>query len=300
MPGHLIHVGFPKAGSTALGAWFESRPELAYAPNALAGHYHAFELASSAAAAPDPPLWHVTSAESFSAPRATDDPLAGAAPPGVASMSEARRRVCATLAGLFPQATILVVTRGFRAILLSVYSQYVKSGGTLGPQVLAQAHGADVAELLDYDAVVAMYEEAFGAPNVIVLPYELLRDDPAAFVAQLEARLALPARDGLVPRRNVALSPGGLAWHRRLSVLVGAAARVLPARLGARLFRVYVALTRGDRLRRPLELVERVVPGSRDPQLSVPAELLEGFRGRAASLAGRPFYDRYASDYLNA
>jgi hypothetical protein len=240
VPGHLIHVGFPKAGSTALGAWFESRPELEYAPNALAGHYHAFELAAAAATA-DLPLWHVTSAESFSAPRVTDDPLAGAAP-----------------------------------------------------------HEAAVAELLDYDVVVAMYEQAFGAANVIVLPYELLRDDPAAFVAELETRLGLPAGGALVPRRNVSLPPGALVWQRRLSILVGGAARLLPARLGARLFRGYVALTRGDRLRRPLELVERVVPGSRDPQLDVPAELIERLRGRAASLAGRPFYDRYASDYLNA
>jgi hypothetical protein len=54
-----------------------------------------------------------------------------------------------------------------------------------------------------------------------------------------------------------------------------------------------------SQLRRPLELVERLVPGRRDEELTVPPDVLERLRGRAASLAGRPFYDRYAPEYLN-
>jgi hypothetical protein len=157
----------------------------------------------------------------------------------------------------------------------------------------------EVEEALDYDAVVALYEAAFGRDRVLVLPYELLRDDPAAFAAALEARLGLPAGAAPVPLRNPALSPGAMVWQRRLTAVVGLVAKALPGPAGALVFRRYARLSREERLRRPLELLERAVPGTRDPRLEIPDHLLERVRGRASSLAGRPFYDRYAAEYLN-
>jgi hypothetical protein len=301
MPGHLIHVGFAKAGSTALGAWFEAHPAVAYAPNGLGGFYHAFDLAAAAARDPDPPRWHVTSAEAFTSPRISDHPsLRGAGEPSrTGSLVESRERVCRLLRDLFPGATILIVTRGFRAMAQSAYSQYVKSGGPLSAAELYARGEHDPREYLDYDAVVELYEDAFGAENVIVLPYELMRDDPATFAGAVESRLGLPGGAPPIPARNVALTPAALVWQRRLSAAVAGAARALPGRAGRLLFAAYVALVRGDRLRVPIELVERLVPGSRAEDLAVPVEVLERLRGRAASLAGRPFYDRYAAEYLN-
>jgi hypothetical protein len=302
MPGHLIHVGFPKAGSTALGAWFDAHPQLAYAPNALGGFYHAFELAAFAAGADEPPPWHVTSAEALSVPRITDDRVGqpGGVAPRAVSLTESRERVCRMLASLSPGATILIVTRGFRGALLSGYSQYVKSGGRGQARALALAFDRTfLVEAFDYDAFVALYEAAFGAERVIVLPYELLRDDSAAFAGALERRLGLDPVGGPITQRNPSLSPAGLVWLRRTSIIVGAVARALPARVGARLFRRYARLGRGDRLRRPLEVLERIVPGTRGAELEVSDDVLALLRGGARSLAGRPYYDRYAVEYLN-
>jgi hypothetical protein len=302
MPGHLIHIGFPKAGSTALGAWFDAHPQLAYAPNGLGGFYHAFDLAACAAGAAEPRLWHVTSAESLSFPRLTDrrPPRPGTTPARAVTLTEGRERVCRMLTSLYAGATILVVTRGFRGAMLSAYSQYVKSGGHLGPDGAMPAAFDEIVEALDYDAVVALYEAAFGAERVIVLPFELLRDEPAAFAGVLERGLGLRPGAAPVPQRNPALSPAGLVWHRRLAAAVGLLAQALPAPVGHRLFARYTRLSRAERLRRPLEVLERLVPGSRDPgPIAVPDALLEHLRGRAASLAERPFYDRYAADYLN-
>ena len=127
-----------------------------------------------------------------------------------------------------PGATILIVTRGFRGVRRSGYSQYVKSGGHLTTTELRAAHPRREPSGLDYDAVVALYERHFGRDNVIVLPYELLRDDPAAFTGALEQRLEL--RPGLapVPRRNPSLTPGAVVWQRRLSRLVRICVRPLP------------------------------------------------------------------------
>jgi hypothetical protein len=302
MPGHLIHIGFPKAGSTALSAWFDAHPQLEYAPNAIGGYYDAFGIAARAAAARERAAWLVTSSESLSTPRVSDEPaLGGAGEPrrrGV-TLAESRRRVCETLKVLFGDATILVVTRGFRGEILSGYSQYVKSGGPLPLDALFDPSGRDHEGYLDYDGVVALYEGAFGAANVIALPYELLRDDPAAFVGVLEDRLGLEPGAAPVPRRNPSLTPAGLYWYRRLSRAVGAVARVLPRRAGERVFAAYVARAREDRFRRPIERWERLLPGERQLEITVPDSVLQAHRDHATALGERPLYARYAAEYLN-
>jgi hypothetical protein len=44
MARHLIHVGYSKAGSTFLQAWFERHPELRFAPGGLGGFNDVDEL----------------------------------------------------------------------------------------------------------------------------------------------------------------------------------------------------------------------------------------------------------------
>jgi len=45
--------------------------------------------------------------------------------------SAKQREVCEILRTLFPRSLVLVVTRGYRGMVRSAYSQYVRSGGTL-------------------------------------------------------------------------------------------------------------------------------------------------------------------------
>jgi hypothetical protein len=303
MPGHLIHIGFPKSGSTALAAWFASHPQLDFAPNGIGGYYHAFDIASAAADPPaDAPLWQVTSAESFSVPRIRDAPtMSGPGGPRRAiSLSESRIRVRDTLLRMCPGATILVVTRGFRTALVSSYSQYVRMGGRLSPRDLVLANASDPPETqLDYDGVVQLYGEAFGADRVIALPYELLRDDPRAFVGALEDRLGLAPGSPPVPSRNVALARESLYWYRRLSIGVGYVCRRVGGRAGEALYAAYVTQIAHDRLGGLARALDRLRPSPQEGDVAVPDELLERFRGRAAMLGERPFYDRYAADYLN-
>ncbi|HEX8206126.1 MAG TPA: hypothetical protein VF587_08715 [Solirubrobacteraceae bacterium] len=293
MPRHLIHVGFPKAGSTALSAWFDAHPQLQHRPNAIAGHYDAFGIAARAASDAPEPRWYVTSSESLSVPRVSDDP--SVRPAGEVGrevpLPESRARVCRTLRDLFGDATILIVTRGFEGTILSGYSQYVKEGGHLAIAEMLAPRGRDPSGYLEYDAVIALYEETFGAENVIVLPYELLRDDAAAFTAALTERLGIDPGPGPVPARNVALSPAGLYWYRRLNRRA--------ARLPGRVRPAWLRVVREDRLRRPLELLDRALPGMRDPGVRLPDGVLDALRGRAAGLATRPHYGPYAAEYLN-
>jgi hypothetical protein len=297
MPGHLIHIGYPKAGSTTLQAWFEGHPQLRYAPNSLGGYYHAVEIAAPAESAP---AWYVTSSQGYSTPRAGDVP----ARQGFGYLSEpltpivARRAaICEALRALFAGSTILIVTRGFRGILASGYSEYVRGGGALALRDVFAAD-APVEDYYDYDAVVRLYEEAFGEERVVVLPYELLRDDPDSFLGTLERRLAIEHAD-LPPALNPSLTPTELYWYPRISRLVAGILRRLARRHFDRLYKPYVALTIENRLRGVVALLDRLQPGRRLGPREIPEDLVERCRGRAAELARRPLYGPYAAEYLN-
>src|SRR5581483_6310380 len=184
-PGHLIHVGFPKAGSTSLQAWFERHPELVYAHGRFGGYRTLRHLPARTGDPSRGPAWHVSSEERLVLP-APDD-LGDLNTLG--DVRERRARACVVLRLLSPGATILLVTRGFRGALQSIYAHFVSAGGRLG---IGEAFGSgrvDLDALLDYDEAIALYEQAFGAENVIVLPFELLRDDPSAFLSALSKRL---------------------------------------------------------------------------------------------------------------
>ena len=171
-----------------------------------------------------------TSSESLSSPRISDDvsmqdPAESRLTTPIAA---SRERVCLALRRMFAQATILIVTRGFRTELASGYSDYIRAGGRLPiSELMAPEAGPYAAAFFDYDAVVSLYEQAFGEEAVIALPYELLRDDPSAFVGVLEGLLGLEPQGVPVSSLNPSLSPASIitgtaccrvAWSASLRV----------------------------------------------------------------------------------
>jgi hypothetical protein len=315
MQRHLVHVGFPKAGSTTLQAWFASRPELVFAHEAIAGVTSADEIVRHVAAAPDDaPRWVVTSAERLIAPA-----VEGAGIPYGAGEHEGphvlpreaiaprRERVCARLRAMFGDATILIVTRGFRGIMASAYSQTLRWGPALSVEELVALYqedpafgGVRAADTLNYDAAIRLYMDTFGADNVMVLPYELLRDDPREFFARLEQRLSLEPRSHEAPWLNPSLSGPELYWYPRVSRRVERIADRFGDRGTALRRNYYQRVVRAGRLRRPVEALSRIssTPTVR-PADHIPAEVVETCRGLASSLATNPDYAPYAAEYLN-
>jgi hypothetical protein len=147
----------------------------------------------------------------------------------------------------------------------------------------------------NYGHLVGLYRQAFGG-RVILLPYELLRDDPEAFVRELESPFGLEHVAAPGERPNPSLSGEELRWYPKLTALV----RTLP--IGGRLRRAalkrYMPALMHRRLRPLVRLLQRVK--SLDPVTVdvVPDEAVEYFRGQAEILRGEPHYARYAEDYL--
>jgi hypothetical protein len=296
MTRHLVHVGYPKAGSTFLQRWFDAHPQLAHHYGAITGFRDMHAIAREGCTRRDV-LYRVTSNEEFAAPRPDAGKMAiEYERPRELTVAQSQERVCAILSATFPNATILIVTRGFRSMILSSLSQYARSGGESDPHARMRAAKTDLDprrfEMWHYDFLIALYERAFGAENVIVLPYELLRDDPDAFTDTLSTRLGIDPHPPSRERVNESLSPVELVWYPRLTRFM----RRIPSR---RLFDRYILAALRNDLRRPIAWLDRLKPRTPFTAESIPDEVVNALRGHAESLCGNPLYAAYAADYLH-
>lgn len=303
MAQHLIHIGYPKAGSTFLQAWFERHPELLYKPGAHGGFHNVYEVARPSG---EVFKYHVSSFEGLSMPHESAGglrlDLGGAEPERPDPVKENQAGVCALLKGLYPGGRVLIVTRGFREMIISSYSQSVRMGGRVHLEGMCrQLSGRlrdDAQHYFDYDYLVGLYAEAFGGENLIVLPYELLRDDADRFLAVLEERLGLEHADIELGRLNPSLSPEELYWYPLISRAVSSAASRLGPRGFRRVYRWYVGKTLDNRLRPLVKALSLLRPGRKITGAEFPAEMLRYCEGKAMRLKDDPLYARYGAEYL--
>ena len=292
---HLIHIGYPKAGSTFLKRWFEAHPEIAYDRQGFVGFRDLNALVRQCATPRPRPGCRVTSSEALATPHRFAGKLVDALDDGEPMLTDpaAQAEACALLAEIFPGAHILLVTRGFRSVIMSGFSQFVRTGGELdfpGPRHPESGSGA-----WNYDYLADIYSRAFG-DRLIMLPYELLRDDPAAFLGEIERRLGLGHFPPPAARLNPALSPTELRWYPRLTGFV----RRVPVkgRLRRALMRAWQPAIMDNRLRLLIVLLQFLRPAEPVTDALVTDEMVEYFRGRAEFARGNPLYAPYAEDYL--
>ena len=304
MAQHLIHIGYPKAGSTFLQVWFERHPELHYKPGALGGFHNIYEVARPLNAAY---RYYVTSCEALSTPSKTAGGLrldfGGAEPEEPkAPLRERQAGVCATLKSLHPGSRIIIITRGYKGLLVSGYSQFVKMGGRLHPSKMCQKYIERLEEGYEhhhnFDELIEMYAEAFGEENLIVLPYELLRDDQNKFLAVLEERLGLEHVEIKLGRVNPSLSPEELYWYPLMSRAVAAGASTLGKERYKRVYSWYLRRTLRNRFHRVVKLLSLLRPGKKVTKDDFPDDILKYFKGKATRLKSNSLYAPYAAEYL--
>lgn len=115
------------------------------------------------------------------------------------------------LAGICPQARIVIITRGPEKWLMSLYNYYVKVGNSLKLSEYLERWGRSMLECIDVGRLHAIYSERFGSENVLVLPVEMLRDRKMRFFAILKCFAGL---DFFEPHmRENFYSNQALAWE---------------------------------------------------------------------------------------
>lgn len=289
---HLVHVGFPKTGSTSLQNWFAAHPQIAFSRSGFAGSDTIWDFAHDAART-GAVRCRVTSAENLSAPIERTADLYGRTLP--MEIPGGQESVCQALAEVFPSAHILIVTRGFGATLRSGYSQLVRAGARFPFNAMTGSVGIDSTSLayLDYDRFVRLYRARFG-DRVIVLPYELLRDDPHCFLSQITSALGLDAGPAGLTVANSSLTDAELEWYPRLSDKI---ARLPIPAVRKRLMTRHLGWINSGRWRPLLPHLSRYA--RRPPAaLTISDDVLRSMTGYAKILAGEPLYRPYADAYL--
>jgi hypothetical protein len=90
------------------------------------------------------------------------------------------------LAECLPNAKVLIVIREQEDMIRSSYAQYLKARGSYGIQEYLMPKDATFFRLnsLKYHFLIDYYFQLFGKSNVLVLPYEFLRNSPETFLTR--------------------------------------------------------------------------------------------------------------------
>lgn len=129
------------------------------------------------------------------------------------------------LAATFPEAKVIIGIREQKAMLRSFWSQYVRQDGEW-PLASFIGRGDEPAgfqpvfrlDHLEYDLMVGEYVRLLGRENVLVLPMEWLRRDPAGYENAVHAFAGTGAVAGAAGERvNIGHGAMTLAIARRLN-----------------------------------------------------------------------------------
>ncbi|MEO0964128.1 MAG: sulfotransferase domain-containing protein [Planctomycetota bacterium] len=127
------------------------------------------------------------------------------------------------LSSAFPDARVLLCLREQRSLAASYYHEYVNAGGTGTLEFFLTPDESDGRaprprdEFFHYNQLVRGYLDRFGRENVMVEPYERIRDDPKDFAARLGDWLGVPVKPNELPvdRVRSSKSPLRVALERR-------------------------------------------------------------------------------------
>lgn len=293
----LLHVGFPKAGSTFLQEWFKDHPEIYYQPKYVAqGFYNAWQLARDVQNSDTSFENYVYSCEDLMLwqGRPYWYGLTGTEPYNYRSF---QNRICETLNGIFPTAKVLMVTRGYRTIFPSIYAQYVSMGGTFSCDELMKTHEEMFTTFLDYDYIIDLYRKKFGYENVIILPYELLKENPLKFLSLIEQQLNI-SRPFEFPykRINAAMDEKNLNAYYRTSRFVFRLLKPFSHDLQIKLYLLYCKVIRAKVPHPFLTFVSKFL--KKTISLDGTEEIILKMKGKAEILRNEVHHQPFLKEYL--
>jgi len=193
----LIHVGFPKAGSTFLQRRVFVEGNGFHAPWTLgsAEAVEAFVICDGYSFSPEQALSFFRKGIEEAEQKGLKPVISHEYLTGNAFNKERQYygyEVSDRLSRTFPNARILLLVREQISMILSTYQQYVRQGGAfcirkflgegpLRPGIAPQFNR----DFLQYQNVISRYQELFGKDSVLVLPIEFLKESPEDFLRKL-------------------------------------------------------------------------------------------------------------------
>lgn len=192
----LIHIGYPKTGTTWLQSGIFSSSRFGFSPVGGAPKFFGVRFIYGEEGGLGHPF-------DFSAEELRQDYeklTAGSGYPVISheallchpySGGSQTRDIALKIRDVFPDAKILITIREQREMIISLYEHYLRMGGvaSLEKFVGAKFHQSlfpsfDIG-FLEYDKCVRFYSSLFGQKNVLVLPFELIRNDSLSFLSSI-------------------------------------------------------------------------------------------------------------------
>lgn len=232
----LFHIGLAKAGSTYLQHWWAAHPDVLM-------YHDLFPIVKRGQwRLEDSPKLSVLSDERFASYIKHEANWGKRVDPEF-NIQEYQRKTRDFLYDLNPHADILIVTRAPSIKLLkSVYSQHVKTGGTLDFDTFCDDLMPVLKHAFDYASIIELYREKFPSENITVLPLEWMIEDQEAFLSYIENAYGL-SRFRLPPSKvNTSVSGEEMFAYIRLNRVVTAIFKRLPKVGVYKLLMAYIKL----------------------------------------------------------
>jgi len=226
MTSFLIHVGYPKTGTTFLQeCYFPNHSGFNFLGCSSVCQEDDFALSIMNDFSFDEPkelpfdldadVLNVFSSEVF-----TSGFLWSGSGGGAVDFRTAHR-----LKKTFGNARILMVLRNQRSMIASLYFQYVVEGGVLSFSRFIEKSLNDSAffklEQLQYDRLIDCYQSVFGKQNILILPYEMMVVDMSLFLAKIESFCGVEAFRPENKRVNSSChTKAGFVVHRFLNLVI--------------------------------------------------------------------------------
>jgi hypothetical protein len=216
---HLIHIGFPRTGSTYLRYYFSQSPYYVHQMRGVSGFKQSIDIVHYSYSPKPDARYFVVSEEEFSCWSGPNFSLSSFN--RSYDVVRFRKNLVQTLKDFYRHPKILIITRSHEAIIKSLYAQYINYGGRMGfIEFIQSANGDILKELLDYKATIHLYEREFGSENIIVLPYEMMQDNTHQFMEVLCQKLKVPLETISIDKINSSLSLQYLENSIKLSSIV--------------------------------------------------------------------------------
>jgi hypothetical protein len=290
----LIHIGYPKAGSTYLQTWFSKHPAMFYNYISVAGFYDTPGLSRYAT---DPAPMHecfVLSSENLSLWQSDVD-IVGLKTTVLYDVRAYQNKLCNTLHRIYPQAKVLIIPRGYTTMFSSFYSEYLIGGGVLSWKELNQF--SDFFSLTyDYTYVIGLYRKVFGNENVIVIPYELLREDATAFTDIIEDAMGIKQKFKFTDVINPSIDKRTLAAYRRVSRLLYRLVKPLPYSLQRVIFGYYIMKLDKFKPHPMMKFLSKY--NNEEVDIDGVEETYKVLQGKAEILRNEELFKPFLKDYL--
>lgn len=200
---------------------------------------------------------------------------------------------------VWPDAQVLVTTRGPLGYLRSSFNNHAINGGTSTADAFAKRFGRHMLRSHDLDGIAAAWDKAFGPGRITFVPFELLRDSQETYLATIGKIVGVSLAEHMPNEaRHPSPPPRYLAMLREINALIEKEA---PAVLKSKIWSRFVKTANAAVALAP-QVGALAEDNKREPRKAeklpdLPEGMLASLAKRMAVLRDLPQYQPYLAHY---